>query len=626
MLGAVAVALVVFFLGLYPLRGFRFPVGSDAPVYLWWSRLAARQGLSAVGARSGLPALALMLSSVLHVPLMQVLGGLGAALGTGVGLAAAALVRAGIRGWDPSRSPTVASALTGILAGTFSVHLVEGYFATLAFVVVFLAALAALAVGTRAGAAGAAGLLGAAAILHPLFFLAGAVTLALAAAPTLVRRARGVRLRDTEGARVAAALGAGAVIGAAGLGAVAAVGGTYHADTSKDTFYRRMGLTGALRSDYVFRLKHRVARYWLPISVPLAAFAAFQWGGFLGRVLRAWGVVLVAGAILALATGLVPADRFITFGLVLPIGSALGIVELYPRLARRGRNLARAASVVLAGLMLAGAVVTWLRETPFMASDEVRAATGADAWADATPPGTPLVFLVDNRTSTLSFLTARAGNIIRSALPPSRIRHVYLYVGSPRNYLAGRPTVYGPQALEHDTFSREYLREIRAAGGHPVAFVLQPFNPSGFAGSQRHGFGVKVAPGVVVLGSPPAHAGTFPGAIRPTSSWRFVAAGVELLVLLCAIGLGWALAWTSGVLDGLAVATAVGVAVLVLAGVALDRSGVLIGGDAPRYVAPALAVLGYVVAYVRRRDRKSREGRGIHERHPSNDAPAEIQQ
>src|SRR5205823_12683849 len=160
MLGAVAVALVVFFLGLYPLRGFRLAVGSDAPVYLWWSRLAARQGLSAVGARSGLPALALMLSSVLHVPLMQVLGGLGAALGTGVGLAAAGLVRAGIRGWNPSRSATAASALAGILAGTFSVHLVEGYFATLAFVVVFLAALAALAVGTRTGAAGAAGLLG----------------------------------------------------------------------------------------------------------------------------------------------------------------------------------------------------------------------------------------------------------------------------------------------------------------------------------------------------------------------------------------------------------------------------------------------------------------------------------
>jgi hypothetical protein len=99
-LGAVAVVLVVFFLGLYPLRGFRFPLGSDAPVYLWWSRLAASQGLSAVGARSGLPALALMLSSILHLPLMQVVGGVGAALGTAVGLAAAALVRSGLRAWD----------------------------------------------------------------------------------------------------------------------------------------------------------------------------------------------------------------------------------------------------------------------------------------------------------------------------------------------------------------------------------------------------------------------------------------------------------------------------------------------------------------------------------------------
>jgi hypothetical protein len=625
-MGAVALALLVFFLGLYLLRGFRFPVGADAPVYLWWSRLAAHQGVAAVGTRSGVPALVLMVSALLHLPVMQVLGGMGAALGTGVGLAAAAFVRAGISAWDPGRPLTAPSALAGLLAGAFSVHLVEGYFATLAFVAVFLAALAALAPGTRAGAAGAAALLGAGAILHPLFFLAGAVILALAAAPTMVRRPPGTRLRDTEGARIAAALGAGAAIGAAGLGAVAAAGGVYHADTSKDTFYRRMGLSDALRSDYVYRLTHRVARYWLPIAVPLSAFAASATRGFLGRVLRAWGVVLVAGALLALATGLLPADRFITFGFVLPIGSALGIVELYPRLARRGRLLSRAASVVLAGLMLAGAVVTWLRETPYMTPDEVRAATRAAAWAEATPRATPLVFLVDNRSPTLSFLTARAGNVLRAAVPPGRVRHVYLYVGSPRNYLAGRPTLYGPQALAHDTFSREYLRELRAAGGHPVAFVLRPFNPSGFAGSQRHDTGVKVAPGVVVLGSPPAHPVPFAGVISPTPSWRYVAAGVELLALLCAIGLGWALAWTSGVLDGLAVAAGAGVTVLVLAGLALDRAGALIVGGAPRYLAAALAVLGYGVAFVVRRRRRGDEGLGVHQGHPAEDPPPELQQ
>src|SRR5438105_1860525 len=87
---ALALVLLAFFLGLYPLRGYRFPVGSDSPVYLWWSRLAAREGLHAVGVRSGLPALALMLSGALHVPVTEVLAGLGAALGTAVGLAAAA--------------------------------------------------------------------------------------------------------------------------------------------------------------------------------------------------------------------------------------------------------------------------------------------------------------------------------------------------------------------------------------------------------------------------------------------------------------------------------------------------------------------------------------------------------
>src|SRR5436190_8826256 len=216
------------------------------------------------------------------------------------------------------------------------------------------------------------------------------------------------------------------------------------------------------------------------MSVALGALGSLISGGFLGGLLKAWGAVLVVGVVGAVATGLAPADRFVTFSYVLPIGSALGILWLLPRLARRWRDVAAMAAFVLVGLMLAGATVTWLRERPFMTPDEVRAVTRADRFVQSTPPGTPLVFLVDNRRPTISFLTTRAGNIIRGAVPLDRIRDVYLYVGSPRNYLAGEPTLIGARAAEHDLFSRQYLRELKAAGGHPVAFVLQPFNPHGF--------------------------------------------------------------------------------------------------------------------------------------------------
>ncbi|MFM8945008.1 MAG: TldD/PmbA family protein, partial [Actinomycetota bacterium] len=42
-------------------HGWHTPVGPDAPVYLWWARIAGVEGLSAVGERVGEPALALAL-------------------------------------------------------------------------------------------------------------------------------------------------------------------------------------------------------------------------------------------------------------------------------------------------------------------------------------------------------------------------------------------------------------------------------------------------------------------------------------------------------------------------------------------------------------------------------------
>ena len=56
-----AAVLLAWFLAPYVLRGSAFPLGPDAPVYLWWIRLAGLEGLSAVGHRPGVPALALAL-------------------------------------------------------------------------------------------------------------------------------------------------------------------------------------------------------------------------------------------------------------------------------------------------------------------------------------------------------------------------------------------------------------------------------------------------------------------------------------------------------------------------------------------------------------------------------------
>src|SRR5581483_7836310 len=90
-----------------------------------------------------------------------------------------------------------------------------------------------------------------------------------------------------------ATIGAGALLGA-GLLALQAGPGPLAVDTSRDGFLRRAGLTDGLRD----------AR------------------GFAGRFLRAWGLTFLGGVAFSLATGRFPADRFITFGYVVPILAA----------------------------------------------------------------------------------------------------------------------------------------------------------------------------------------------------------------------------------------------------------------------------------------------------------------
>src|ERR671935_102775 len=194
---ALAVAILGWFLGLFVLHGLRFPVGPDAPVYLWWTRLAGSEGLSAVGHRPGVPALTLVLEGTLHVSVVSALAALECAVPVALGLSAAALVRS-------SGGGRPAWALAGALAGTFAVHLAAGY------------------VSTR---------------------------------------------------------------------------------------------------------------------------------GFEGRFLRAWGLVTVRGVAVAFASGLAPADRFITFGFVVPILAALGLVDVWRWLPpRRGVALVAAGALTVAML------------------------------------------------------------------------------------------------------------------------------------------------------------------------------------------------------------------------------------------------------------------------------------
>ncbi len=580
-LGGLALGLLAWFLFPVALRGAAFPLGPDAPVYLWWIRLAGLEGLSAVGNRPGVPALALALRGALGLSEVQVVAALEGALGVGTGLAAAALVR--LARSPSTRGRTAAWWLAGLLAGTFAVHLAAGYLANLAFAAAFLAAGALLASGGRRSAAGAAALLGAGGLAHPLFLLVGVAILGLTAA--LVWR------EDRAGAARAAlaGLGGGALAGA-GLLAAMAGPAPLGVDTSKDGFLRRAGLIAELRDAYRDRFLQRWARYVQWASVPLAVAGLGRTGGFLGPFLAAWGLLTAVGVTVSLATGLAPADRFVTFGFVVPILSALGLLRL--RAALRGRPVL--AAVAAGGLllaMLAGSLIAWQRQAPFVSRLEVARVTAASRWIAATPPGTTIVVPVDQEGPAVTFLASRAANVIRAAVPPDRIRDVVVLVPPPRG--------------EADAVRRALARVTRAdveraSSGSPgrLDVLLAPFDrPDARLAAPPWR---RVAPGVFLRGAEPgAPLPAAPDPLRPSSPAGIAAATVASLLLLGAVGYGWGRAASLDRRSALALAPAVGAAAVLLAAVLVERLGApLDGGPLGGWLASALGGGGGYLAWL----------------------------
>jgi hypothetical protein len=594
LVSALGAGLLAWFVGLFVIRGFGFPVGPDAPVYLWWTRLAGAEGLSAVE-RPGVPALTLVLQGTLHLPLAAVTAALECVFGVGVGLGAAALLRAGGRG----RAEWI---LAGALTGTFAVHLATGYLANLAFAALFLAAAAALAEGTDRGAVAAAGLLAASGFAHPLFFLLG--VLILVAGALLARQADRGEVRRVAGA----ALGASVVLG---VGVLALLAGPSPpaVDTSKDAFLRRAGLTADLRSAYLDRLVHHWTRYVQWASLPLAVYGLLSTVGFVGRFLLAWGVALVGGAVLGIATGAFPADRFITFGFVVPILAGIGAVRLWGALRRRPVI----GSVLVGGLtvaMLAGAFITWGRQEPFVDATEVAGVTTAGRYAAATPPGTPLLFRVDAGDASTTFLATQAANVIRAALPPDRIRDVFVVV--PPLAGSGVPSTVAQQrrALS-DVSERDAERALERTGGRGLLFQLAVFDRPGYPTIQgcpqlgctaTGGPLVEVAKGVRTGAEHPAPLPRAADPLATSSAAGVAAAALAVLALLSVLGFGWVRAAGMDLANALALSPMAGAAAAMLVGVALERMGVsLTGWIGPTAVSALAGASGYVVRLVLQR-------------------------
>jgi hypothetical protein len=585
------VILLAVFLWPYAVDGYRFGVGPDVPVYLWWTRVGAAEGLSWIGSRPGAPALAAALAGTLNLNVAAVTAGLASALGVAVGAAAAALVRvAGARSWW----------LAGLLAGVFAVHLVAGYLANLVLVVPFLVAAACLACQRRRWGL-AAMLLAGGGLAHLPFLLVGILILLGAAALAWVGGARD-EARDT----VLAATAGGLVAGA-GVLATLAGPGPIDAPTSKDAYLRRAGLDRVLVDAYRERFRLRGARYVQWVAVPLAIPGAwFEASGFLRRFLASWLVVTGVAVPLGWITGWFPPDRFVTFGFAVPIAAALGLSWLRSRLGSR-RALGWVAVIVFAGWMVTGALLAWLRQEPFVSPPELAAATEAmDAADRSSLPGTPVVFVVDDRDATSTFLAARVANITRAAGAPSRAADVYVFLGRVSDYLQGRPSHRGDP--QFDAMSRQTLDDI-PRGSDPMVLVVSRF----YGGHDVAGQPVltRLAPGL--FSSRDNNLTPMPTephdrlAAAPSSGPAIAAASIGVLIVLGVLGLGYAKSAFDDLVLVVATAPAFGTAGLTIAAVALDRLGLRLQSLGVAVGAAVLTGIGglAVLLVQRQRDRQA---------------------
>lgn len=570
-------------------HGFRFGVGPDVPVYLWWTRVAASQGLSIVGERPGSPALFAVLTGATHLPVAAVTAGFETAFGAAIGAGTAMLVRAAGVMAGERRGARAAWVVAGLLAGVFTVHLAAGYLANLAFAAPFVAASVFLAAGTRRSTLAAAIALGGGGLAHPQFFAIGALVFAAVGVWSLARREPGW---ESDAGRVAAAtLGGGAVV-IGGLLAMAIGPARLAVDTSKDGFLRRAGMTDAVRHAYLERTLHRWTRYVQWLGFPLAALGSMRTNGFARRVLVAWTALVVVGAPVGLLTGWFPADRLITFGFSIPALAGVGVVAVWLWLQRRAW-LATLVAAGLAGLMAAGALISWSRQEPFISPLEVERATTAARIADSLEPDTPLVFIVDDPDTTVSFLATRAANVLRAAMPPDRADDVYVYVGTPHNFLAGAPTIRGSE--EYDAISRLYLGDIPKDPRHPaVAFVLAPFDRAPAATSDPDL--IRWSQGVYATIAGPSALAAVRDPLEPSSPAQIVLAAFALLALTGVVGFGWA-RWAGLDLPAAAaVAPAIGLATLAIVGVALEPLGLPLSGSVgPTVVGLVAAGGGYLL-------------------------------
>jgi len=621
----VVACLVVggMFLALYPNKGFVIAVGDDVPTYVWRTRAVAEGGIDALEranhypfhsntsnpGRPGYPVMANLVEDVTGVTSWRLPFVLPAAGAIAVGLAAAAFAVWGLG--EPRWSMPIYTLLVGVSVNVAITA--NGYFDNLLVDATILAALAAallLLEGGRAGAAVAL-LVAGTAVVHWQFALAlGGFLLLLVALAVPQSRRAGPPWTKTPSGRLA---GSAAIGGAIGFGGLLLTPGLGSVGTNTRHQFERI-------------LAGQAPFYALPLVLPVAAGGVAALAAERTRRRVRGLILLLAWTALALFTYLafvagsnVPAQRMLAFAISVPILMGAAVVWLVRQVAAKRKNAGaafaiRSVAAVVALAVLAGGFVlgarAWFRTVPY---EQARTHATIEMVVDyvrATPKGTPVVIVVEQRPTRADFGVVPALRRIRAQFPPDRLADFYVYLGRPEKYLAGEATTK-PNQPGFDETSQLYwdiVDPIREQ--HPVVLVVHAFFDHFPKLKHRHPeWPVGGGDRFLVVDGPAPTERPLPAEPKAASGAALATGAVLVLLALWVAGIGWSTLLPAGWGARVALAPAFGTAALALFGLAADRIGIGLSGGAGVAIVAVTALAGWVpfaVAAIRARRRDNR--------------------
>jgi hypothetical protein len=611
LVGAVGLAIMAFFLYYYRVERLPVPLGWDTSKYVWRTTLAHEVGIAGLESavpppvhgdpqRPAFPVIASVLAGSEGATTFQIAAVLPAVSAAAIGLAAGAFVAATLRrrGWELA----VIALSVGVSA--FVARLVgpEAYQDNLFAAAVFIAGAIpmALAIDDRRALLPAILLFGAGGVIHWAFFAFMMAVLLLTAvvyAPASLRswRSGEHRLLDTPAARVSAVV----------LGATAISATTIFAILGASTRTPHLSM-----SEFAKKLRLDIPKYRFLVTLPLGAVGV---GSLLAEARRdeetgrrtrlvltfllAWCALTLTGYLAFVVLDLrVPAHRFLSYALAIPVLAIIGLLWVGRVLERRARILMVALLVAALGTAAYLSHVLWFANQTPMDPTKIKDASTAVTYFDAVDIGTerPLVFIVGSADGSY---TALMGHMIRAAMPAERIDDVYLFIGSPEDYAARRPG-RSPSGGRTELADRYFGYMEATYRDDPVVLLMRSFAGIHFASWVSAHPESVVAPSVAVVRGP-LPATDLPEAPLPVGglgSWRVALLAVASLGILGAIGLGWALLLLGKRLrpvELMAVAPAVGIAAVATGGLLIDRMGVRLVGAGAVATAVALTVIGW---------------------------------